>query len=98
MPWLIKCQIPNEREVSQWRAENLFRLQRPSSSGCSTQVAGKAHAVVLRGWRAGELLSEERMGRTREACGMLLVQLMGKGVGGTSQATHPVPPIPSVLR
>lgn len=22
----------------------------------------------------------------------------GKGVGGTSQATHPVPPIPSVLR
>lgn len=65
--------------------------------GCSTQVAGKAHAVVLRGWRAGELLSEERMGRTREACGMLLVQLMGKGRGSVVPPRLPILSPPSHL-
>jgi len=39
----------------------------------------RAHSVVLRGWRAGELLSEMRMRWTHDACGMLSVQPGGEG-------------------
>lgn len=73
-----------------------------SAGQCSRlfDAAGKGERpVVLGGLRAGELLSEERMGRAHDACGMLLVQLMGRGRGSVAPPrltalpppSHPIP-------
>lgn len=61
----------------------LFRLQGASGGGWSTHLAGAERPVVPGGGgpRAAEALSEERMGWAPDACGMLLVQLMGRGRG-----------------
>lgn len=52
---------------------------------------GGTSPVVVRGWRAGELLSEQRMGRARDACGALLVLLMGRGGGSAVPPRLPIP-------
>lgn len=67
-----------QASVGQWR-----RLFKTVSRGSSPVVRG--------GWRAGELPSESKMGRAYDACGMLLVQLMGRGGGSAVPPRLPIP-------
>lgn len=53
--------------------------------------------VDLRSFGAGELLSDWRMARAHDTCGMLLVQLMGRGRGSVVPPRLTIPtPIPCI--
>lgn len=60
--------------------------------GLMYTAIGVTCPLVVGGWMAGEPLSEQRMGQACDACGVLLVLLMGRGRGS---ALPPRPSFPS---
>lgn len=82
VPLLKTRQSSTEQETSLWRWEIV-----QASGGQRWRLidtSGRGRAACCTGGRrprAAEALSEERMGWAPDACGMLLVQLMGRGRG-----------------